>query len=154
MSYPLVMRSLAEAVQDYVAANYLVVAGEPTLVAGGPGTNFTIGDSADIQDFERLVAGPTVLLTIFDEGGTLIPGARRTAQERSFRFAAKGGTAQEALDRAHDLLSWLWNKHTFATASYRVSVLRVPALPQIVIQAASGSHVADFVVTVLAYNRP
>ena len=147
MTQPLVMRGLAEEIQDFVAENsalgYVV----------GNGGNFTIEDAADIQDLVRL-ANSEILLTQFDEGGTLIPGARRTAQERSFRFAAKGGHAQEALNRAHDLLSWLWNRKTFTTDSFRVLVLRVPRIPQVVLRGASGSHVADFVVTVLAYNSP
>jgi hypothetical protein len=135
MTYPLVLRGLGEEIQTYIGANFLDD-GEPVYTVGNGG-DFTLGDSADIQDLE-ILAGSEILLTLYDEGGTLIPSARRTTQERSFRFAAKGATAQEALDRAHDLLSWLWNKHTFATASFRVLVLRVPGLPQVVLRGASG----------------
>jgi len=153
MSYPLVMRGLAEEVQEYVAGNYFDAEGQPVYVFEGNAINFTLEDSANIQGLERL-ANSEVLVTLYDEGGTLLPSARRTAQERSFRFAAKGAYAQEALDRAHDLLSWLWNRKAFTTAGFRVLVLRVPRLPQVVLRGASGSHVADFVVTVQAYNNP
>lgn len=152
MTYPLVMRGLAEEVQDFVGDNFFGDDGEPVYVVGNGG-NFTVSDAADIQDLE-LLAGSEILLTLYDEGGTLVPSARRTAQERSFRFAARGANAQEALDRAHDLLSWLWNRKAFTTAGFRVWVLRVPSLPQVAVRGASGSHVADFVVTVLAYNSP
>lgn len=148
MTTALVMRGLAEEVQAYIGAN----AGLGYVV--GDGGNFTVEDSADLQDLARMGDQQRIRLTLYDEGGTLIPGARRTAQERSFRFATVGDSGQEALDRAHDLLSWLWNQKSFATDGFRVWVLRVPRTPQVVLRGASGSYVSDFVLTFLAYNRP
>lgn len=143
---PLRLGGMAAELQDYIAEN----SGLGYVV----GENFTLQDAADIQDLEQMVASRSqVLLTMFDEGGTLIPSGRRTPAERTFRFAVKGAHAQEALDRAHELLSWLWNRKAFATAGFVVWVLRAPGLPQVPVRGASGSHVADFIVSMLAYNR-
>jgi hypothetical protein len=148
MTTALVMRGMVEELQAYIGAN----SGLGYVV--GDGGNATVEDSADVQDLIRMGQQARILLTLFEEGGTLIPGARRTGQERSIRFATVGDSGQEALDRAHDLNSWLWNQKCFATDGFRILVLRVPRPPQVVLRGASGSHVADFVVTFLTYNRP
>lgn len=116
------------------------------------GVNFSCEDYAELQDSKR-TAGARVLLTIFEENGTLIQSGKQTRQEVNFRFLAKGTSPSGAKDRAKMIHEWLFNKRTFATASYRFWCVRTPKTPSLVGKTDSGSFLADFVVTLLVLNR-
>jgi hypothetical protein len=116
------------------------------------GVNFTCEDYAELQDSKR-TAGARVLLTIYEENGTLIQSGKQIRQEVNFRFLAKGTSPSGAKDRAKMMHEWLVNKRTFATASYRFWCVRTPKTPSFVGKTDSGSFLADFVVTLLVLNR-
>lgn len=138
------LENLTEEFQDYIAAN----SGLGYVV----GDNFTAENSMDYTDQARLL-NSKVLLTIFDENGTLIPSGRQTRQEKYWRFVTKGTYANEALDRARALLVWLWNTKTFDLTTYRVLVAQTLKMPEIVARGESGSHLAEFVLQSLVFNK-
>ena len=140
----LVLRNLSEEIQDYIAAN----SGLGYIV----GTNFTIENVMDYTDLERLL-GSRILLTMFDEGGELRPSARLTHQERLFRFVVKGTHPNDSMDRARDLLKWLWDKKFFETATFRVWIAHVLRLPTVIVKGESGSTLSDFLISILVFNK-
>lgn len=137
--------NFVQELQDYIIANSGFT---PTLSAG---VNFTIGNLLDVQDLE-LILRKKILLTLFEEGGTLLERGRRTQQERSFRFIFKGNYGQEAVDHCWRLLKWLLNKRTFQTNTFRVWLARADKLPTVFVANESGSHLADFVVTLNIFS--
>lgn len=133
-----------EEIQDYIAANsdlgYVV------------GENFTAENTMDFADLGRLL-GSQVLLTIFDEGGELVPSGRITLQNRTYRFVTKGTSSHAAMERARELLEWLWNQKRFDTSTYRVLLRTVERMPTVVARGDSGSALADFLVSLVIFNR-
>jgi hypothetical protein len=94
-----------------------------------------------------------ILLTIFDEGGPFVLTGRQTYRQKSIRFVTKGTSTDGALDRARALLKWLWDKRTFATATYRVWMALPSREPGILSRLESGTVLADFVLTTFAFQR-
>ena len=138
------LENLTEEFQDHIAAN----SGLEYVV----GQNFTAENSMDYPDIARLL-NSKVLLTIFDENGTLIPSGRQTRQEKYWRFVTKGTHANEALDRARALLMWLWNTKTFDLPTYRVMVAQTLKMPEVISRGESGSYLAEFVLQTLVFNK-
>jgi hypothetical protein len=138
------LENLTEELQDYIADN----SGLGYVV----GENFTAENSMEYTDIAR-VLGSKVLLTIFDENGTLISSGRQTHQERYWRFVTKGTHANAALDRARELLVWLWNTKTFDLTTYRVLVAQTLKMPEVVVRGESGSYLAEFVLQTLVFNK-
>jgi len=140
------LTNLAEEFQTYIAANATGLSLRYVVAE-----NFTIGDVLDMQDLEYL-AGSKIDLTLFDEGGNLVPSGSFVQQVRSFRFVTKGDYGQQAITHAQELLQWLWNTKTFKTSHFRIWVARVAKLPSLIARYRSGTNLADFVITTFAYN--
>ena len=157
MVRPLKLDGLTEQIQDYIAANFVSTVRQAgaSFPTGGyvVGTNFLAENAMQYQDIARLL-GNEVLLTLFDEGGTLNPSGRQTHQTRLFRFVTKGSHSNEALDRARDLIEWLWNaaRH-FTTTDFRVRVQTPQQFPAVIDRGDSGSFLADAIVPFFVTNR-
>lgn len=143
----LVLTSMGEELQDYIAANSGL-----GYVVGGSSANFTLEQVLDWEDIARLLR-QKVLLTLFDDGGTLTPSGSQTHQSRNWRFVAKGTHANEALDRVRNVVTWLWNTKSFETATYRYVFVRVIGMPSILARGESGSHLAEASLQSLVFNR-
>jgi hypothetical protein len=145
MSRLLELDNLSEELRDYIADN----SGLGYVV----GTNLTLENTMDFTDIGRLL-GSRVLLTIFDEGGAIIPSSRFVFQDRNFRFVTKGTSSNQALGRGRDLFKWLWNKKTFGTSTYRWW-LRPDnrRMPQIISRGENKSFLADFIFTFFVFNK-
>jgi hypothetical protein len=144
MAKLLKLSNLIEEIQDYIADN----SGLGYVV----GQNFTAENSMSFTDIGRLLSSQ-VLLTIFDEGGELVPSGRLTIQNRIFRFVTKGTTPNDAMDRARSLVEWLWNHKNLLTSTYRSQVRTLERLPTIIDRGEDGSTLVDFVVSMVVFNR-
>ena len=134
----------AEEIQDYLAAN----SGLGLTV----GTNFTLGNLLNVQDLEQL-ATSKIDLTMYEEPGTLVETARKTRQERTFRFVYKGDYGQEAVNRCWSLVSYVQRTKTFLTATFRVWFSRVEKTPTVIAAGQDGTHLADTVITFNVWKK-
>lgn len=144
---PVKFEEFAEQFQDWLAAEADF---EPSLTVA---QNFTLGNLLNVQDLE-LILGSKILLTLFEEGGNLYGSARRTRQERTFRFVYKGAHGQEAMNYCWRLLRFLHKRKTFETAEYRAWLARIDKLPGIIAAGQDGTHLADCVVTLNVWYKP
>lgn len=142
---PLKLEDFTEQFQDWLASTVT----DPVLTVG---RNFVLGNIFDVQDMEIFLQSK-ILLTIFEEGSNLLGRARRTQQERTYRFAFKGAHGQEAVNRCWKTLKVLWNRRTFQTSEFRAWLARTDKLPTVVAANASGTYLADFVVTFNVWYR-
>jgi len=146
---PLVALNWAEEVQDYIAEN----SGLGLVVPGvGPVGNLTLGNLLNVDNLDALL-GSEIRCTIFEEGGNLNRTGRRHQQERSLRFVFKGEHGQEAVNSCLALLQFLENGRTFLTSTFRTWVARTDKMPTVIAADQAGTHLADFVMTFLVYNR-
>lgn len=136
--------NFAEELQDHIADN----SGLGYVV----GRNFTLGELLDVDNLGAWF-DPEILLTIFEEGGTLIRTGRKHRQERTFRFLCKGTKAQLSVNRAWAVLTWLENTRTFLSSTYRAWLARTDKMPSVVAADDSGTYLADFVVTFYVFSR-
>ncbi len=143
---PVEFEEFAEQFQSWLAANADFT---PALVVA---RNFTLGNLLNIQDIE-LYLGSKILLTMFEEPGTLQGAARRTRQERTFRFLYKGAHGQEAMNHCWRLLKFLHNKKTFETDDFRAWLARIDKPPGVVAAGEDGTHLADCVVTLNVWYK-
>lgn len=132
------MVNFAEQFQDWIANNCDI-----SLTVG---KNFVLGNLLNVYDFDKLKRSH-ILLSMFEEGGSIISRGRRTQQERTFRFIFRGNYGQEAINYGLRFVSWLRRKKTFETDSFRAWLSRVDKLPTVVSADQDGVSLADLVIT-------
>lgn len=145
-----VLLNLAEEIQEYISSNSTLSLNHDSTVGN---VNFTLGNILNVTDLDFLL-GSNIDLTMFEEGGTVIPTGRRERQERTFRFIYKGNSGQLAVNLCWQFIQWLWSDaRSFKTATFRIWVPRFPdKLPSVISANQDGSHLADFVVTFFAFT--
>ena len=141
------LRNASEELQDYVAFNSGL-----GYVVGGITGNFTIGQIFDWEDAKRLL-GEKVLLTLYDNGHTFYHTGGQKILEKSWRFVAKGSTANQALDRARDIETWLLNKRQFTTETFQFWFVDEVRSPAVVARGENGSHLAETILRGFVISR-
>jgi hypothetical protein len=144
-------QDLSEEIQEYISTNSsLGLNHDP---ASG-NVNFTLGNVLNVVDLDTLV-GSNIELTMFEEGGSIIPSGRRERQERAFRFVTRGNSGQLAINASWNLFEWLWNDaRSFQTQNFKVWIPRGPdVLPSLFAAQKDGTHIANFLLTFFAYKR-
>ncbi len=141
--------NFAEEVQDFIATNSSLGLIVP---AAGVAGNFLIGDILNVNDLDTLL-GKQIVLTMFEEGGTITRTGRRHLQERTLRFVYKGNSGQAAVNLCWNLYTYLEKKLTFQTATFRIWLARTEKLPGVFAADQGGVSLADLILTFLVQSR-
>ena len=114
--------------------------------------NFLIGEVLDVDNIDSLI-GNKIDLTVYDEGGTLRVGGRFHTQERSLRFLVRDTFAQGAINKSHDIASWIGDNRYISTTNFVSHFVSLGGFGTVVLAHESGTYFSDVVVTFLALAK-
>jgi hypothetical protein len=119
------------------------------------GRNMTVFQTGlDTESYDGLVKNRT-LLTLFDEGGSMILSrGRRIQQTRIVRLTRRGGTTETAVLECGRVFEEIVGRGRFSTSKFVGSLRNVVQTPSFLIRNVDQTVHAQCILEFLAYSKP
>ena len=144
MTVPVVAEGFMSDLMDYVMTLDLgYVSGENYITGMWP---------SDVRDLGGFLLG-TVVLTQFEDSGSLEQSGRRTHQTRAVRFVTKENNPQLSVERCWKLLQAIWNRREFLSTNFHAICTRVIKTPSVMLLGDDQSALADCLLLFSVFNR-